>query len=1425
MIARRVEPGTVFTFEPDNSIDLITHLIFDYMKHFRLSASLVLLAGIGFQLDAGSPAMHVARAVDREELSFGLRVSERFSPRGATPERRVENPVVRDFSAGMPAPRIPSMRTVSAAGANLFGAVPGEGSFVSISVGSEISLSSLYKNASYLNPNGGAVYAGDKYISVEYDESPYLTASYMTFFKFTGTYFAQQSSTYWTDDEAWWATDMAYDPTTKTVYGYFNFHDGSTSYFGKLDEKNNPVKIFAGSGWAAMACDQAGTLYGLTKGGVLHRIAKETGASSKIEQTGVTPGTSGSMAFGADGKLYWVNYSASAGSMLYQVDTKSGRAALVGAIPGGKEIVGLCTYGATSVAATPSAPSGAELVFADGELSGKIRFTIPEFLADGSKGSGEASWSVATGGVAIQSGKAAYGSVVEAPVSVTQAGDYTFLITLSNENGSAPGVSVSGWIGQDDRMVLTPAFNFTFDTEDKLKDFTIVDENKDGKTWKYYNGRVRIVYNSSKAMDDWLISPPVELKAGRLYELNALFSCYADSEERIEVKLGSSPTVEYMTTQVIDKSTLQTDYNKPDTFTGKIKVETSGRYYIGFHGCSDEDKNTLFLHSFSIDEGTSAAAPGVPTSLAAVPAADCALEATVSCVAPEVDINGNKISSLTKLEIMRDDELLTTETPVVPGQKIEYVDKGQSLTHGQHVYSVRAYNDAGVGESAQTTVYVGVPVPASPASASFRQTSPGMVEVRWDAVSADDKGNKIPDSQLSYTLVVVYNGQSSIVKENIKGTTYSYKVCEPDAAQDLYYYGVRAVTAAGFSDAALTDMLPVGKSYAMPFVESFAEGNVSGVWGTKRLAGVQTSWKIYNSQPTLPAQDDDNGFAAMSGSASGDRAILSSGNISLEGAVKPEVSYWYYALASDCNNTIELMIDDGGGVLKSVRSDVTGGTEGWKKAHFDLTPYIGKTIRVAFQATIQTHTLVAIDNISIRESMEHNLTASRFTVPSEFDPDKDYDLSLVVSNNGRSDASGWKAELLLNGNVVESADGPSLKSDASATVGFKVNHNVTSPETLRYSARVVYDKDADMTDNVSQEVEARLRLNSYPAPDDLKVGKTAQDVKLDWSAPSGMADVATTESFEEWKHLSTTPSGGWTFHNLDSGVAGGFKDTQLAGIDNASVGFFVLDASAPVFGNNGTFAAKSGKMYLASMYGYNPQNGEAVANDDWMVTPELSGSAQTITFYAKSYNAQYPESFQVLVSKTDTEPGSFTMIGEDKKVPGTWNLYTFDVPEGTKYFAIRCISNDCFMFMVDDVTFHSAAGSSVELKGYNIYRDGVRLNASPVADTYYTDLSSAGASHDYHVSAVYDRGESKAAFVRYEANVGVDQVAGSSVSLTAFRSGIAVSGAAGMPVSVVSADGKTVYSGSCLTEMERIRLIPGMYVVRVGHEVRKVMVP
>lgn len=1327
-------------------------------------------------------------------------------------------------ATGIAAPRHATMHRVEAPGANLFGAILGKGDFVSIGTeGDEIALTTISSMPDHLIPSGGAVLADDKYLSVEFDDNPYFAASYLTIFGFDGTTFTKKSSAFWSDEEAWSATDMAYDANTKTVYGYFAFNDGSASFFGKLNDKYTPVKIAGGGSWKALACDNGGNLLGINTSGDLCKLDKSAGTSSTLGNTGVKPGSTGSAAFGADGKLYWANYSSSDGCRLYVVDTLTGAATLVGAVPGGKAVAGLCSVG-SAAAATPSAATDAELVFPDESLSGNVRFKIPELLADGTPGSGEASWSVATGGVAIQSGKAAYGSTVDAPVSVTQAGEYTFLITVSNDSGAAPGTTVSGWIGPDNRSVLVPPFNYTFETADKLDDFTIVNANNDNKTWAWYNGRVRISYNSSKAMDDWLITPAIMLEAGKLYELTALLSCYADSKENIEVFLGNAATVEAMTVPVIEKSSLQTEYNTPDTFTGKIKVTTAGKYFIGFHGCSEEDMNTLFLHSFAIGEGKSAVAPAAPADLTVTPAADCALQATISFTAPAVDINGNAIDALSKAEILRDGTVIATISPVTPGQQISHVDTDAALTHGKHTYSACAYNEAGVGDYAQASAYIGVGVPVAPASASFRQTSPGMVEVTWDAVTLDEAGNTIPAGHITYALVIVANGQSKVEAENIEGTSYSYKLCEPDAPQDLYYYGVRAVTAAGFSEAALTDMLPVGKSYELPFRESFADAGVSSVWGTKRVAGIQTQWKIYTSQSALPAQDGDNGFASMSGTAVGDEGILSSGNISLEGAKKPEISFWYYSFGNDCGNTIDLLVDGGDGKLASELHIVTSGDAGWYKARTSLEKFIGKTIRIAFDAVINTHSNVAIDNISIREALDHNLSLGRMAVPEVMTPDTDYDLVLNIVNNGSQKAEGWKAELLLNDETVADCDGKALAPDASTVVIFKVNHNVTSPTELRYAARIVYDSDEDLTDNATDVGVARLLLNTFPAPESLQAVQQGAEVILSWNEPAAATDISRTESFEDWKHLATTPADDWTFLNLDNGLAGGFQGTPLDGIDNRAVGFFVIDTENPTFSDNPTFEAHSGKKYLASMYGFDPDSDGAIANDDWLITPELTGAAQTVSFYAKSYSGSYPESFQVLTSSTGTDAESFTLLKEVKNVPGNWTAYQFEVTEGTKYFAIRCISYDCFLFMVDDVTFTSAKGGSIELAGYNIYRDGTRLNDKPVADLTFTDTKVAEGDHRYHVSAVYDRGESAPAALDFHVASGMESLSDARIAISASHGSITVEGAEGLGVAIVLPDGKTVFTTNNAPATVTVAVAPGLYIVRAGTVTRKAVV-
>ena len=51
------------------------------------------------------------------------------------------------------------------------------------------------------------------------------------------------------------------------------------------------------------------------------------------------------------------------------------------------------------------------------------------------------------------------------------------------------------------------------------------------------------------------------------------------------------------------------------------------------------------------------------------------------------------------------------------------------------------------------------------------------------------------------------------------------------------------------------------------------------------------------------------------------------------------------------------------------------------------------------------------------------------------------------------------------------------------------------------------------------------------------------------------------------------------------------------------------------------------------------------------------------------------------------------------------------------------------------------AAQQLTLIGYNIYRDGVKVNDTPVTDTKFTDK--VGGAHLYNVTAVYDKGEAR----------------------------------------------------------------------------------
>ena len=66
-------------------------------------------------------------------------------------------------------------------------------------------------------------------------------------------------------------------------------------------------------------------------------------------------------------------------------------------------------------------------------------------------------------------------------------------------------------------------------------------------------GAARISYNTTLAMDDWLITPPLRLEAGKAYEVSFDSKAYGSMfKERLEVKFGKSNSVEGMTEVLLE---------------------------------------------------------------------------------------------------------------------------------------------------------------------------------------------------------------------------------------------------------------------------------------------------------------------------------------------------------------------------------------------------------------------------------------------------------------------------------------------------------------------------------------------------------------------------------------------------------------------------------------------------------------------------------------------------------------------------------------------------------------------------------------------------------------------------------------------------------------------------------------------------------
>ncbi len=152
-------------------------------------------------------------------------------------------------------------------------------------------------------------------------------------------------------------------------------------------------------------------------------------------------------------------------------------------------------------------------------------------------------------------------------------------------------------------------------------------------------------------------------------------------------------------------------------------------------------------------------------------------------------------------------------------------------------------------------------------------------------------------------------------------------------------------------------------------------------------------------------------------------------------------------------------------------------------------------------------------------------------------------------------------------------------------------------------------------------------------------------------------------------------------------------------------------------------------------------------NMDWLITPELSGRAHEVSFMARAESKKAGrEMFEVYYStsgNTLADMERLDNVDHRTSLEG-WSEFKFQVPEGAKYFAVRCVSHSRLCMHIDDFKYESAPTPlKVKFIGYNIYRDGLSINDEPFTSPSYLDSSVAeDETHKYTVRVVYDRGES-----------------------------------------------------------------------------------
>lgn len=947
-----------------------------------------------------------------------------------------------------------------------------------------------------------------------------------------------------------------------------------------------------------------------------------------------------------------------------------------------------------------------------------------------------------------------------------------------------------------------------------------------------------VSYSNPHATNNALVTAPVKLEANKCYEISYVSFGSNGFYDELEVTTDNQnftvlTDLAPMNPQGLSQRRAQFYPEKDGIYYFAVRV-ISGPAYGG----------NANISLFSISEGLSVYAPDEVSDVTLTPDYNGLLTLGISFTAPSKTINGNKLTSITKIDVERDGKIIKTFRNPTFGEQLSFTDRGRE--NADVNYTITAYNSYGAGRSWTGAAHMGVAMPVAPTNSTVSkiEDKPCSVKITWTPVAKDVYGNDINPDLIRYAIFA--SDYETMLMQDIPSSNpeVTLQVIKPNSGQTFAYFLVVPYTEGGINGYAggfgVTNMVPVGTQFNTPYKESFANSKLSYPMGQEtddtefRIAAGLSSWHL-----SCDSQDNDKGNIAWY-TSSGHSGDLYTASVKLENYDDIALSFYYAGVPGDKAFALTPYViynNEKIALCDTINTEDVA-QAGWNQALLSLAKYKGKTIQIGFHVYCYDNPhCFGLDNISIRRYAANDLAAGVISGPTFMNIGKNHDILVEVINEGSDDApAGYNIQLYADGKLVDEQSGPALKPFESKMITFSHMPNPFATEQEELSSMVIWAEDEINFNNGSESIVIPVKEAKYPGVADLTASlNDAKEAELSWSEPDYAAKlIEITESFEDYDEFKYAGFGDWTVKDLDGLETYVFSYGMPGGKTPKS--FFVINDENLDRINYET--AHSGHKSIVS----SAVSGES---DDWVISPELPGIAQKVTFFAATAPEEYgEESFEFYYSTGSTDPADFIQIGDRVDVPEgeysrdeygdrvmvtTWYKYTYDLPAGARYFAIRCVSDDIWALLIDDITF-TISEEVIALQGYNLFRNGEKINENLLTERTLKDNLAEVETGDYNytVETVYDKGHSGLSNVETvsvdNSPVGsVEGIDAGTVKVIAANGIITILGAEGEQVYINNAAGINVYSANCESTVN-VAVAPGVYLVTIASKTVKVVV-